>query len=177
MLTEPEKRLWWHIRYRLPVEDSHFRRQVAIGPYVADFCCLAARLVVEVDGGQHSVDRNAAYDATRTGALGAQGYRVLCFTNAEVMTDIDVVLDTIFAALSPPPCGEERRVPHHAARADPPSDPTHKGEGRCWSPECPTPTTSSSSAPAPAATWPRSARRSSGSRPRWSTASISAASA
>ncbi|HYF54273.1 MAG TPA: DUF559 domain-containing protein [Salinarimonas sp.] len=101
-LTGPEKRLWKALRQRLPVDGSHFRRQVALGRYVADFCCLKARLVVEVDGNQHGTDDVLAYDAARTAALEAQGFRVLRFSNRDVMTGIDVVLDTIFAALATP---------------------------------------------------------------------------
>jgi very-short-patch-repair endonuclease len=99
--TEPERRLWWHLRRRLTTEGTHFRRQVAIGPYVADFCCLGRRLVVEVDGNQHGFDRAAPYDAKRTGYLESQGFRVLRFTNRDVMVEIDSVLDTILAALAP----------------------------------------------------------------------------
>jgi len=98
-LTEPEKRLWWHLRNRLPVENTHFRRQVAIGSYVADFCCHGAKLVVEVDGGQHSTDNAIAYDNRRTAYLTSQGFRVLRFGNVEVMQNMEVVLDTIHAAL------------------------------------------------------------------------------
>ncbi|HEX5867097.1 MAG TPA: peptide chain release factor N(5)-glutamine methyltransferase [Beijerinckiaceae bacterium] len=97
--TEPEKRLWWHLRHRLPLDGTHFRRQVPIGPYFADFCCQPARLIVEVDGNQHGFDEEAARDARRTEYLNTQGYRVLRFSNAEVVTSIDVVLDTILAAL------------------------------------------------------------------------------
>jgi very-short-patch-repair endonuclease len=99
-MTEPERRLWWHLRHRLPLEDSHFRRQVAIGPFIADFCCLAARLIVEVDGNQHGFDEAVARDARRTSYLEGQGFRVLRFSNRDVMTEIDVVLDTIYAALA-----------------------------------------------------------------------------
>jgi very-short-patch-repair endonuclease len=98
-MTESEKRLWWHLRYRLPIEGSHFRRQMAIGPYVADFCCLTARLVVEVDGNQHGTDEAMAYDARRAAFLECEGFRVLRFSNADVMRDIESVLDTIYAAL------------------------------------------------------------------------------
>ena len=78
------------------MDGSHIRRQVAIGPYVADFCCLSEHVVVEVDGGQHSTDRNAAHDAGRTAELNRRGFRVLRFTNADVMRDIDSVVETIF---------------------------------------------------------------------------------
>jgi very-short-patch-repair endonuclease len=100
-LTKPEKRLWKALRQRLPLEGSHFRRQVAIGRYVTDFCCLKARLVVEVDGNQHGTDQALAYDARRTADLEAQGFRVLRFINCDVMAGIDGVLDTILAALAP----------------------------------------------------------------------------
>src|SRR3712207_5265275 len=98
-LTEPEKKLWWHLRHRVPLGGTHFRRQVPIGSYVADFCCHQAKLIVEVDGNQHGFHGNASRDAQRTAYLKAQGYRVLRFSNAEVMTSIDVVLDTILAEL------------------------------------------------------------------------------
>ncbi len=99
-LTEPEKRLWWHLRHRMPLDGTHFRRQVPIGSYVADFCCIAARLIVEVDGGQHGTDAALDHDARRTAYLEAQGYRVLRFTNHEVMRSINVILDTLHAALA-----------------------------------------------------------------------------
>jgi very-short-patch-repair endonuclease len=103
-LTDPERRLWWHLRHRLPAERTHFRREVAIGPYIADFCCLAARVIVEVGGEQHGFDSNLIRDEQRTAFLNQRGFRVLRFTNREVMTSIDVVLDTVLAALgtSPP---------------------------------------------------------------------------
>jgi very-short-patch-repair endonuclease len=99
-MTEPKRRLWWHVLHRLPLEGSHFRRQVAIGPYIADFCCLAARLIVEVDGNQHGFEEALARDAKRTSYLEGQGFRILRFSNRDVMTEIDVVLNTIHAALA-----------------------------------------------------------------------------
>ena len=101
-LTEAERRLWWHLRYHLPRESSHFRRQVPLGSYVADFCCLADRLIVEVDGNQHGFDRNSDYDARRDTYLRANGYCVLRFTNADVTHRIDSILETIRAALAIP---------------------------------------------------------------------------
>jgi very-short-patch-repair endonuclease len=98
-LTEPEKRLWWHLRNRLPLSDTHFRRQVPIGAYIADFCCLGARLIVEVDGGQHTTDQAVSYDNQRTDYLESQGFHVMRFSNAEVMQNTTSVLDTIHAAL------------------------------------------------------------------------------
>ncbi len=99
-LTEPEKRLWMLLRKRLLQDGTHFRRQVALGPYVADFACLAARLVIEVDGDQHGTDRALRYDARRTAWLEANDFTVLRFTNRQIMTEAEMVVDTIFAALS-----------------------------------------------------------------------------
>ena len=97
--TEPEKKLWWHLRHRVPTEGTHFRRQVPIGSYVADFCCLKAKLIVEVDGNQHGYDQNIIRDARRTAYLASQGYTVLRVSNREVMTTIDSVLEAIYAQL------------------------------------------------------------------------------
>ena len=51
--TAAERKLWWHLRHRLALESSHFRRQVQIGPYIADFACHQLKVVIELDGGQH----------------------------------------------------------------------------------------------------------------------------
>ena len=98
-LTEPERRLWWALRHRLALPDTHFRRQVVIGSAIADFACVASKLVVEVDGNQHGEDRALAYDEARTKALNAAGWRVLRFSNAQVMREMASVLDTILAAM------------------------------------------------------------------------------
>ena len=98
-MTDAEKRLWWHLRARLPLSGTHFRRQVPIGPYVADFACLGHKLIIEVDGDQHGSDEAMAYDARRDAYLKREGFRLLRFTNREVMIELDAVLDTIHAAL------------------------------------------------------------------------------
>ena len=104
MLTEPETRLWWHLRNRMQLPDTHWRRQVPLAGYVVDFCCLQHKLVVEVDGNHHGLDRHLAYDAERTRSLEAQGFRVLRFSNRDVMTAMTEVLETIYAAgsITPP---------------------------------------------------------------------------
>ena len=99
-MTPMEKRLWWHLRKRVPLEGTQWRRQVALGSYVVDFCCLKHKLVVEVDGASHSYDAQQARDATRDAALAVQGFRVLRFTNHTVAREIHVVMDTVHAALS-----------------------------------------------------------------------------
>jgi very-short-patch-repair endonuclease len=109
--TEAEAALWRALR-RLPLDGSHFRRQVPIGPFVADFACHAAKLVVELDGGQHTEDESVAYDARRTAWLQRAGYRVLRFQNADVLRDIDVVLDTIRAAIFGSADAADRKLKH-----------------------------------------------------------------
>src|SRR5258707_12913168 len=71
--TDAERKLWWHLRKRLKTPSTHFRRQVRIGRYIADFVCHSAHLVVEVDGGQHAVSTTA--DHERSKVLEANGYR------------------------------------------------------------------------------------------------------
>ena len=73
-----------------------FRRQVPIGIYVVDFVCYAARLVVEVDGGQH-VERQTQ-DLQRTAWLESQGFRVLRFWNNEVLANVEAVKGVIAEA-------------------------------------------------------------------------------
>jgi len=96
--TGAEVRLWQHLK-RSPMLGSHFRRQVPIGPYIADFACMAARLVVEVDGSQHGRDAGLARDLERTQWLEQEGYRVIRFWNNDVTKNIRVVLEAIDVAL------------------------------------------------------------------------------
>ena len=98
--TEAERQLWWQLRHRLPLEGTYFRRQVPLGPYLADFVCLKHRLVIELDGDQHGQADAMAYDAARTAFLQQQGYVVLRFWNHQVFREIDSVLDAIAAAIS-----------------------------------------------------------------------------
>lgn len=93
--TEAEARLWEALR-GCRLEDWKWRRQVPVGPFIVDFLCLEAALVVEVDGGIH-VDQ-LAYDARREAYLRARGLQVLRFWNAEVCDDLDRVSWTILSA-------------------------------------------------------------------------------
>lgn len=96
--TDAERKLWYHLE-RIPLHGTHFRRQVPIGPYFADFACHPLGLVIELDGAQHAEDHARRHDERRTQYLQREGYRVLRFWNHEVMQEIDAVLDTIFAVV------------------------------------------------------------------------------
>src|SRR5262245_65257473 len=71
--TDAERKLWWHVRHRLTVPGSHFRRQVRLGRYIIDFACHQLRIAIEIDGGQHA--DQVVQDARRTRFLESQGYR------------------------------------------------------------------------------------------------------
>ncbi len=90
--TPSEARLWEILRDRRC--DGHkFRRQRQIGPYIADFCCIAAKLVVELDGDSH-IGREA-YDTARTNCLRDNAGYVLRFENFEAMLTENLVVETI----------------------------------------------------------------------------------
>ena len=106
--TPTEHRVWQMLRgHRLG--GWKWRRQTPLGPFVADFYCPAARLVLEVDGGGHA--RSEAEDLERTAWLRSQGLRVLRVWNREVAEDLDAVSRTILAA-----CGGPRPPDEPAAR-------------------------------------------------------------
>jgi len=139
--TGAENLLWRRLR-RFPVSGSHFRRQVPIGPYVVDFACMAARLIIEVDGSQHGRDDISKRDERRTRWLEAEGYCVLRFWNNDLVTNMDSVLDAIYAAIYGSSSAAPVRLKHQRrkrdtgvnARVTPPrrasrADPTPAGEG------------------------------------------------
>ncbi len=95
--TNAEKLLWHGLRDRR-LGNLKFRRQQTIDRYIVDFICYDRRLIVEVDGSQHT----PAADETRTAFLEAQGFRVLRFWNPDVLTNLNGVLETILAAASSP---------------------------------------------------------------------------
>ncbi|MEK6541949.1 MAG: DUF559 domain-containing protein [Pseudomonadota bacterium] len=98
-MTEPEKRLW--ARLRASQTGIKFQRQVVLAPYIADFAARSERLVIEIDGDSHVGQES--YDAARTAGLESRGYRVLRFTNADVMGNIDGVLRAILIAVGRDP--------------------------------------------------------------------------
>jgi very-short-patch-repair endonuclease len=97
--TEAEKQLWRGLREVFPA--AKFRRQVPVGAYYADFYSFSAKLIIEVDGGQHA--EATSYDETRTRFLQAQGFTVLRFWNNEIIETLDGVLSIISKTLSPSP--------------------------------------------------------------------------
>jgi len=92
--TNAERRLWSRLRDER-LDGLKFRRQVPIGRAIADFVCYEHKLIVEVDGGQHSEN---ARDVVRDAELSRRGFRVLRFWNIDVMRNTAGVLDTILAA-------------------------------------------------------------------------------
>ena len=90
--TDVEKRLWRELR-NFQVDGFKFRRQHPFGPFVADFYCPRAKLIIEVDGGQHA-ERTGA-DAARTTWFESKGCRVIRFWNNEVLGNLEGVLTTV----------------------------------------------------------------------------------
>lgn len=93
-LTPPEYLLWARLKVRLPGKPV-FRRQEAIGPYIADFYCSKARLIIEVDGGLHSEDANARSDAIRDSWLRAQNLEVYRIPDTAIFANADEVADGV----------------------------------------------------------------------------------
>lgn len=95
--TDAERAMWRLLRSR-QLAGHKFRRQLPIGPYIADFACFARKLVVELDGGQHGIA--VARDAARTRVIERHGYRVARFWNNDVLENPEGVLTMILAALT-----------------------------------------------------------------------------
>ncbi|WP_316227667.1 endonuclease domain-containing protein [Bradyrhizobium sp. SZCCHNR3015] len=97
--TDAERLLWSELRdHRLL--GAGFRRQVPIDRYIADFVCHAARLVIELDGGQHFSTEAEQRDASRSAVIEAKGFQILRFANNDVMSNRAGVLETIAAAVA-----------------------------------------------------------------------------
>jgi very-short-patch-repair endonuclease len=94
--TDAESRLWYRLR-SARLAGLKFRRQFPIPPYVTDFCCVSAKLIVELDGSQHG-----DIDRMRDASLALRGYRVLRFWNNDVMERIESVLTAILDAAQHP---------------------------------------------------------------------------
>lgn len=130
-MTDAERLLWRHLRGRR-FERWKFRRQHQLSNYIVDFVCLAAGIVIELDGGQHL--ENAKNDEKRTAALKALGFRVVRFWNDDVLIRTDAVLDEILNALSkvpphpnPLPVGEREKCGKCAVQSAQEEVPTCSG--------------------------------------------------
>jgi very-short-patch-repair endonuclease len=109
--TFAERLLWRHLRAK-QMEGYKFRRQEPIGDYVVDFVCFEKRIIIEVDGSQHQIEKDK--DKKRDKWFKEQGFRVLRFWNNEVLKNMDGVLAVI----------RERCICH------PPPTPSHRGRGK-----------------------------------------------
>jgi very-short-patch-repair endonuclease len=102
--TEPEKQMWLQLRAER-FEGIKFRRQKVVGNYIVDFAANDPKLAVELDGDSHAFQ--AGYDAQRTHHLEGEGYTVLRFTKADIMTNMEGVLTRLAEVIAflraPPP--------------------------------------------------------------------------
>ena len=107
--TDAEARLWYRLR-AARFDGWKFRRQHPIDEYIADFVCMSARLIIEIDGATHSTADELQHDEKRTAALRGLGFQLIRFTNRDIYDDLEGVLLAIRAELSrtpsPPPEGE-----------------------------------------------------------------------
>ena len=104
-MTDAEQALWKRLQ-GCQVKSRKFRRQHPFGDFILDFVCLEAKLVVEVDGGQHN---GSAQDLVRDQILESTGFRVMRFWNNQVLNEIESVVEAIWWALEPHP---HRTHPH-----------------------------------------------------------------
>ena len=118
--TTAETRLWEKLRGR-QIGDMKFRRQCPVEGFIADFCCIEKRLIIEVDGPIH--ESTVENDVNRSNHLNEMGYRVLRFTNQQVLENIEKVCQAILDegrkdSSDPLPVGEggRRRRPGEAFR-------------------------------------------------------------
>ena len=98
--TDAENRLWYQLRAHRFM-GLKFKRQKPVGRYIVDFMCAKQKLIIEIDGGQHTEELE--YDQQRDAWLRSQGYTVLRFWNNDVMQHLEGVLEQIRNTLSPTP--------------------------------------------------------------------------
>jgi very-short-patch-repair endonuclease len=124
-VTDAEKKLWQQLRL-LKSEHRHFRRQVPIGKYIADFACHYCKLVIELDGGQHNEAQSLINDQKRTDELQKHGYRVIRFWNADILENLEGAVDMIRNAARLPTTYDYRSG---TAGATPTPNPSPQGGG------------------------------------------------
>lgn len=115
-MTDAERKLWFALKDRR-FAAFKFRRQVPVEQYVADFLCFEARVVIEVDGGQHS---GSLSDAKRDAWFEQNHFRVIRFWNNDVLSNLAGVLERLQAelALTPHPASREGSTPPSPARGE-----------------------------------------------------------
>ena len=122
--TDAERKLWSYMRNR-QLQSWKFRRQLPIGRFIVDFACTELRIIVEIDGGQHS--EQIIYDLNRTKILQSKGYRVVRYWNNEVLENIEGVLEALTLTLSQ----RERELKNSSSqREESPTPSPLRGEGR-----------------------------------------------
>ena len=97
-MTPAERALWGRIR-RKQIHGVQFYRQKPIGPYVADFYCARAQLVIEIDGGQHWEPGHAVRDRQRDAEMAQLGLMVVRYSNREVMNQLDLVVEQVYSVV------------------------------------------------------------------------------
>ncbi|MDR0292969.1 MAG: endonuclease domain-containing protein [Oscillospiraceae bacterium] len=95
-MTPQEKHLWYDFLSKYP---ARFQRQKTIDNYIVDFYCFSAKLVIELDGGQHYTEDGVAYDAERTKILESYGLKVIRFANPDIMNRFKSVCEAIDKAV------------------------------------------------------------------------------
>ena len=96
--TDAEQKLWRLLHSR-QLENAKFRRQHPIGNFIVDFCCIRAKLIVELDGDQHAEAAQLAYDQRRSDLLRSRGFTVIRFWNHEVLQETEEAVERIYQAL------------------------------------------------------------------------------
>jgi very-short-patch-repair endonuclease len=100
-MTPPERKLWHRLNQRQQ-DGIKFRRQAAIGPFIADFLSHDVKIVIELDGDTHGSDTQSQRDDSRASYLESEGFRVIRFSNAEVRESLDEVVRRIRLACGLP---------------------------------------------------------------------------
>ncbi len=98
--TIQERRLWNLLKNR-QFHNLKFKRQQPIGDYIVDFICKEAKIIIEIDGGQHNEPENIEYDKTRTEYLNNLGYKVIRFWNNEIYENIEGVVLRLKEEINP----------------------------------------------------------------------------
>jgi len=119
--TDTERLLWQYLRNK-QLKGLKFRRQQPIGNYIADFVCFEKKMIIELDGGQHTISKHRQRDIKRDEWFERQGYKILRFWNNEVLTNIEGVLEEIMERclnhppLNPLPSREGKREKYSPSR-------------------------------------------------------------